>query len=304
MENHTQSNYERMTKYRLKSKWSYVLCLIFLQLLFSILADANELNNEFPPSTYQSLYFLNNSTECYMYSDSCLVKLVSNDKPIVREYLKTISEDEEIIQFKSIVQCKNPNNTNPSKKSNRSNIIRSCDSMYNLSETFKKSNSSISKYFYLVHIKANLIGIKNIQLVYNANNKNITLNHKVIVKTPERFIDQFQLVYVVFFSIIMSFIMGILLDIETLMKILKMPLPVIIGFISQYGFMPLLTYGFIKIFKLSPVESLALFIYGTSPGGSGSNNWTIIFDGDIDLSAIMTFVSTMSSLCNFLFSIF
>jgi hypothetical protein len=38
-----------------------------------------------------------------------------------------------------------------------------------------------------------------------------------------------------------------------------------------------------------------------SPGGAGSNNWTIIFNGDIDLSVIMTFVSTMSSLCNLFF---
>ena len=52
------------------------------------------------------------------------------------------------------------------------------------------------------------------------------------------------------------------------------------------------------------MEALALFIYGCSPGGSSSNNWTIIFDGDIDLSAIMTFVSTMSSICkHFQFSI-
>ena len=58
-----------------------------------------------------------------------------------------------------------------------------------------------------------------------------------------------------------------------------------------------LSFVFIKVFSLPPIEALALFLYGCSPGGSGSNNWTILFDGDIDLSAIMTFVSTMSSLC-------
>lgn len=50
--------------------------------------------------------------------------------------------------------------------------------------------------------------------------------------------------------------------------------------------MPLLAFTFITIFKLNPAESLALFIYGCSPGGAGSNNWTIIFNGDIDLSVI------------------
>jgi predicted Na+-dependent transporter len=47
---------------------------------------------------------------------------------------------------------------------------------------------------------------------------------------------------------------------------------------------------------LTPLEALALFLYGCSPGGSASNNWTILFDGDIDLSAIMTFASTITSL--------
>ena len=47
---------------------------------------------------------------------------------------------------------------------------------------------------------------------------------------------------------------------------------------------------------LSPVERLALFLYGCAPGGTNSNNWTIIFNGDIDLSVIMTFASTLSSL--------
>lgn len=44
------------------------------------------------------------------------------------------------------------------------------------------------------------------------------------------------------------------------------------------------------------MDALALFIYGCCPGGSASNNWTILFNGDIDLSAIMTFVSTLGSL--------
>lgn len=50
----------------------------------------------------------------------------------------------------------------------------------------------------------------------------------------------------------------------------------------------------------SPSENLLEnFFSGCSPGGVGSNNWTIIFNGDIDLSAILTFVSTMSSIGTF-----
>ena len=59
--------------------------------------------------------------------------------------------------------------------------------------------------------------------------------------------------------------------------------------------MPLLAYTFVSIFSLSPPEALALFIYGCCPGGSASNTWTILFDGDINLSAIMTFISTVTA---------
>ena len=59
--------------------------------------------------------------------------------------------------------------------------------------------------------------------------------------------------------------------------------------------MPLLAYAFVSLFSLSPPEALALFIYGCCPGGSASNTWTILFEGDINLSAIMTFISTVTA---------
>jgi predicted Na+-dependent transporter len=53
------------------------------------------------------------------------------------------------------------------------------------------------------------------------------------------------------------------------------------------------------MFSLPSVDALALFIYGCCPGGSASNNWTILLNGDIDLSAIMTVVSTFGSLSKY-----
>jgi len=57
-----------------------------------------------------------------------------------------------------------------------------------------------------------------------------------------------------------------------------------------------ITFSFTQFLHLDPLEALTLFLYGCSPGGTASNNWTIILDGDIDLSAIMTFASTITSL--------
>ena len=41
---------------------------------------------------------------------------------------------------------------------------------------------------------------------------------------------------------------------------------------------------------------LGLFVLGCSPGGNGSNFWTLLLNGDINLSITMTFVSTIAAL--------
>ncbi|CAF3806969.1 unnamed protein product [Rotaria magnacalcarata] len=50
-----------------------------------------------------------------------------------------------------------------------------------------------------------------------------------------------------------------------------------------------------KIFRYTTLNSLALFVIGCCSGGGVSNQWTVIFEGDVKLSAIMSFVSTASS---------
>lgn len=98
--------------------------------------------------------------------------------------------------------------------------------------------------FFLIRLKPKLVGIKNLEIEYTeSENENSSLRlkfiHRVIITRPERFIDSFQMSYIVVFSVLISVIMGILLDMNTLIKIIKMPLPVLIGFISQYFFMPM-----------------------------------------------------------------
>lgn len=36
---------------------------------------------------------------------------------------------------------------------------------------------------------------------------------------------------------------------------------------------------------------------GCAPGGGQSNMWTVLLDGNIDLSMIMTFISSVAALC-------
>ena len=46
-------------------------------------------------------------------------------------------------------------------------------------------------------------------------------------------------------------------------------------------------------FFTDPGLQLGLFLTGCSPGGGASNIWTYLFNGNINLSVTMTFVSAL-----------
>ena len=117
----------------------------------------------------------------------------------------------------------------------------------------------------------------------------------IIVTQPKRRVDTAFYVILPVVVIAISTLMGILLDPTVMGEIVKKPTAVLVGFLAQYGLMPFLAMAIAKIFHYTPLNSLALFIIGCCPGSGASNQWTVIFDGDVNLSAVMSFVSTVSS---------
>ncbi|CAF4840518.1 unnamed protein product, partial [Rotaria sp. Silwood1] len=117
----------------------------------------------------------------------------------------------------------------------------------------------------------------------------------VLVMQPKRLIDRSFYFIVPFVVICTSILMGTLLDTTLIAGILKKPKSVIVGFVAQYGLMPFLAIAITKIFHYTPLNSLSLFVIGCCPGSGASNQWTVLFDGDVNLSAIMSFVSTTVS---------
>ncbi|KAI3388064.1 hypothetical protein SNEBB_006967, partial [Seison nebaliae] len=89
---------------------------------------------------------------------------------------------------------------------------------------------------------------------------------------------------------------GCVIDFREIFAILRKPIYPLIGFIAQYGFMPLIALLIIYIFRIPFKYGFGLFSLGCCPGGGGSNMWTLIFDGNVGLSATMTFVSSVASL--------
>ncbi|CAL1274276.1 unnamed protein product [Larinioides sclopetarius] len=90
--------------------------------------------------------------------------------------------------------------------------------------------------------------------------------------------------------------MGVQLDMQCIAKVLKKPIGPAIGFVCQFLFMPLASFGISMLLLEDDSLRLGLFTLGCSPGGSMSNFWTLLFNGDVNLSVTMTFISTIAAL--------
>ncbi|CAJ0575125.1 unnamed protein product, partial [Mesorhabditis spiculigera] len=98
---------------------------------------------------------------------------------------------------------------------------------------------------------------------------------------------------------IANVLMGCELDMNVVKEVLKRPVGPSIGFFTQFLVMPLLAYAIAHtVFTPKGLHSFALglFVTGCSPGGGASNFWTLLLDGNVNLSVTMTFLSTLGSL--------
>ena len=117
----------------------------------------------------------------------------------------------------------------------------------------------------------------------------------VAVSEPRRLRDVIFKRAIPFIITIVSIQMGMLLDIEILKELARRPIQILIGFVCQYGLMPVLAFALTKIFRYPEIFGLGLFVVGCCPGGTQSNQWAVVFDGDLNLSTFMSFASTVAS---------
>lgn len=90
--------------------------------------------------------------------------------------------------------------------------------------------------------------------------------------------------------------MGATLSADSFRQHLRQPMPVLIGLLSQYGWMPLIALALALTLDLSPPMALGLLLTACVSGGSTSNFFTYIARGDLSLSVSMTVISTLSGL--------
>ncbi|KAK4314773.1 hypothetical protein Pmani_013974 [Petrolisthes manimaculis] len=98
------------------------------------------------------------------------------------------------------------------------------------------------------------------------------------------------------FVLINNINMGAQLDLAIIKSVLRKPLGPICGFISQFAVMPVATFVMGSFLFTDPLHRLGLFTLGCCPGGTSSNFWTLMFNGDINLSITMTAISTVAAM--------
>lgn len=106
-------------------------------------------------------------------------------------------------------------------------------------------------------------------------------------------IDQALLAVMIF---VIMFGMGASLTINDFKAIVKSPKGVLIGFLSQFGLMPLIAFGLSISLGLDPAFAIALILIGSLPGGTTSNMFTYFSRGSVALSISMTTASTILAL--------
>lgn len=87
--------------------------------------------------------------------------------------------------------------------------------------------------------------------------------------------------------------MGSSLTLDDFRAVFRKPRGVLIGFVSQFGLMPLIAFTLSVILNLPPAFAISLILIGCLPGGTTSNMFTYFSRGSVALSISMTTASTI-----------
>jgi len=90
--------------------------------------------------------------------------------------------------------------------------------------------------------------------------------------------------------------MGSSLTVNDFKAVVRKPRGVLVGFISQFGLMPIIALSLSVFLNLDPTFAVALILIGCLPGGTTSNMFTYFSRGSVALSISMTTASTVMAL--------
>ncbi|CAH8530973.1 unnamed protein product [Schistosoma turkestanicum] len=136
----------------------------------------------------------------------------------------------------------------------------------------------------------------NQDVIDDNHGNNNTLGFPVIVTTYKGIGHIIFRIFVIIMVTIFTFTMGCDLEVALLLQHFKRPISISIGFFCQFFFMPLIAFGIVKAIPIRSEFAFGLLTIACSPGGGASNGWSLLLNGDINLSILMTFISSLSAL--------
>ncbi|KAI1720283.1 sodium bile acid symporter family domain-containing protein [Ditylenchus destructor] len=151
-----------------------------------------------------------------------------------------------------------------------------------------------------VTISALYVGLNQLKVVLNRELDSIEYYYDLRLLRPENESKLAQIFTssATVFVICITFMMGTQLKLEYLMQIIKAPVGPVIGFVCQFTIMPVIGYLLAKFVIPEGQNPLkfALFAISCSPGGGKSSFWTIIYNGNLDMSILITFSQLICAL--------
>lgn len=158
-----------------------------------------------------------------------------------------------------------------------------------------------SSYEGLITVVGEFLGQTKLHLVpANKSNNSPSLSTEsngldIIVKRNQSMISTIFTISVATLVSLNYINMGCALDLGVIKSVLTKPIAPFVGFASQYLIMPIASF-FLGLWLLNDQTHLrlGLFIFGCSPAGGASNMWTVLLNGNLDLSVTMTFISTIA----------
>lgn len=92
---------------------------------------------------------------------------------------------------------------------------------------------------------------------------------------------------------VVMFGMGMTLHASDFRLVLQRPREVLVGCTAHYTIMPLVAYGLVMAFGLTPELAVGMVLLGSCPSGTASNVMSFLAKGDVPLAVSITTVSTL-----------
>ena len=95
---------------------------------------------------------------------------------------------------------------------------------------------------------------------------------------------------------LLMFDLGLALRFEDFGKVFRNPWPIVVALVGQLIFLPAIALGLAYLLKLPPVFFIGIVLIACCPGGSSSNVFSKLANGDVALSVTLTALSSIITL--------